>query len=72
MGEPVNESHEDGIVTRRELKSELKSFRNEVRILLLTTLVVLKFNVPDEATVTAVGLIGLKMLYSAVVYRFSG
>lgn len=50
----VPDNPEDKHVTRRELSMELRSFRNEVRVLIVAALVVLRFDVPNEITAGAI------------------
>jgi hypothetical protein len=45
---------------RGELKLSLKSFKNENRLLIAATILVLKFHVPAEITGAAMGLVALK------------
>jgi len=62
MSEPVDPN--DQHVTRRELKLELKSFRNEVRVLLVAGILVIRFDIPQEITAAALGAVGLKALWA--------
>ena len=52
---------------RRELKLELKAFKNEMRVLVVGVLVVLGFDLPSE--VTAVAILGVAG--KGVLARFS-
>lgn len=45
---------------RNELRLELRSFKNEVRILLVVAILILKFNLPSSWTVGALGAVGVK------------
>ena len=56
---------------RRELKLELKSFKNEMRVLLVGAFVVIGFDVPKEITVGAIGIVVLGALKSAVMAHFT-
>lgn len=58
-------SRDKETVTWRELTSELKAFRLEVRLFILVGLVVTKLHVPDTITVGSVlGVIGIGALKS--------
>lgn len=63
--------NDDRHVTRLELSLELKSFRNEVRLILVGMLVVLKFDVPENVTVGALVLAGLVAAGKGLLARFS-
>lgn len=65
MAEP-DEKH----VTRRELSTELRAFRNEMRALLLLSLIVLKFDPPPELTVPAIAAVVAKTVWTAISTRF--
>lgn len=60
---------EEKHVTRRELGQELRAFRNEVRLLLIGAVVVIRFDVPKELTVAAVGVVVIKAVWSFVAGR---
>ena len=47
---------DDRHVTYREFVTELKSFRNETRVLIVAALVVIRFDVPKEITAAAVAI----------------
>lgn len=49
-----NDDPENRVITAREFRSELKSFRNETRVLIVGVLVVIRFDVPKEITAAAV------------------
>lgn len=54
-----DESH----VTRRELGMELRSFRNEVRVLIAVAVVAIRFDVPKELTAAAiVAMVGKSLI----------
>lgn len=57
---------EERHITFREFKTELKSFRNETRVLIVGLLVVLRFDVPKEITAAAIAGILAKALWTAV------
>lgn len=57
---------EERHITSREFKSELKSFRNETRVLIVGLLVVLRFDVPKEITAAAIVGILAKAAWTAV------
>ena len=45
---------------RTELRLELRSFKNEMRVMLLVTLALLKLDLPDTLTAGALGVFALK------------
>ena len=45
---------------RDELRLELKSFRNEMRVLMVMAFAVLGFDLPSELTAVAIGGVALK------------
>jgi hypothetical protein len=59
-------------VTRQEMMSELKSLRNEMRLLLVVTVATLKFNVPDAITATAITAVFIKACWSVFAARIGG
>jgi len=61
---------EEKHVTRRELSTELRAFRNEMRALLLLTLIVLKFDPPPELTLPAIAAVVAKAAWTAFSTRF--
>jgi hypothetical protein len=58
---------DDKHVTRRELALELGSFRNEMRVLIVGGIVVLKFDVPKEITAVGFVLVAAKTVWTALV-----
>lgn len=62
MSDDPGERH----ITAREFRTELKSFRNETRVLIVGLLVVLRFDVPKEITAAAVALVIAKAAWTAV------
>ena len=57
---------EERHITAREFRSELKSFRNETRVLIVGLLVVLRFDVPKEITAAAIAGVLAKAVWTAV------
>lgn len=57
---------EDRHITAREFKTELKSFRNETRVLIVGLLVVLRFDVPKEVTAAAIVGVLAKAAWTAI------
>lgn len=57
----------DRHVTRRELALELRSFRNEMRILIVGAIVVLRFDVPAEVTAAALLAFVVKLGWTALI-----
>lgn len=57
---------EERHITAREFKTELKSFRNETRVLIVGLLVVLRFDVPKEITAAAILGVLAKAVWTAV------
>lgn len=50
---------------RNELKITLGSFRNEMRVLLVGAVIVLRFDIPSEFTAAALLAFGGKVVFSA-------
>lgn len=62
----MGSSDDEGrLVTWRDLLAEIRSVKQENRILLLSAIIVLKFDVPDPVTVTAIVGVTLKAMWSA-------
>ena len=57
---------EERHITFREFKTELKSFRNETRVLIVGLLVVLRFDVPKEITAAAILAVLGKAAWTAI------
>lgn len=71
----TDEQHDEGSgdlrhVTQRELGLQLRAFRNEVRLLLIGAVVVIRFDVPKEVTVPALAVVVFKAAWSFVAGRF--
>ena len=49
----MSKENDEGFVTQHELALELRSFKNEMRLLLAITLGVIKFDVPEQLTAGA-------------------
>ena len=56
---------------RREVQLELKSFKNEMRVLVVGAFVVLGFDVPQGITAAAIGAVTVKAVGSALLARFN-
>lgn len=67
QGVVIARLHED---MRREVQLELKSFKNEMRVLVVGAFVVLGFDVPNEITAMAIGAIVVKAGWAVVAAHF--
>jgi hypothetical protein len=69
----LNEQHgerggpDDEHITRRELGLQLRAFRNEVRVLVIGAVVVIRFDIPKEITAGALAALAAKALASILL-----
>lgn len=63
---------EDEHVTRRELATELRSFRNEMRLLIAMAVLVINFDVPREFTAAVIFTLLVKAVWTTTIGRFWG
>lgn len=65
---PDNQIDDDTThVTRRELGLELRSFRNEVRLLVVGAVIVIRFDLPKEVTAVGIALVAAKAIAAFVI-----